>query len=94
MQKKMIAAIIIIILLLATIMAGQLLSEDNGIPRQNEIREQNEKYMATIDSLQKEIENLKAEKERLENDSLYKEYILRTRYGMSKKGEKVFQMVK
>ena len=46
-----------------------------------------------MDSLNALIEQYKKEIELLENDSLYKEGVLRSRYGMSRKGEKVFQLV-
>ena len=57
------------------------------------ILEPKRSYQEEIDSLQKVIDGYKHEIERIREDSLYKESILRTRYGMSRKDEKAFQLV-
>lgn len=93
MHKK-IYIVLIVILFLVTVMAIQLLFGQNSIPRQQQVKEEIAAYQAQIDSLQAVIESHTAEIERLKSDSLYKEEILRTRYGMSKKQEKVFLLVK
>lgn len=93
MLKKIYIFFAIVVILLALI-AARLLFGNNSIPRQRQVANEIATYQAQIDSLQKVIEQHKLEIERLQNDSLYKEEILRTRYGMSKKDEKVFQMVK
>ena len=66
----------------------------NSLKQQQKITENIARYEAQIDSLQHAIDSCNIEIERLKNDSLYKENLLRTRYGMSRKGERVFQMVK
>ena len=93
MHKKVYIAIIAVLFLLSIVVA-QLLFGKNSIPRQNQVKRDIAAYQAQIDSLEKLIEQQKKEIDMLQNDSLYKENILRTRYGMSRKGEKVFQMVK
>lgn len=90
--KLYIAIVAVIIFMLAT--ATQLLFGQHSIPRQHQVEKEISLYQAQVDSLQEIIEQHKAEIERLKKDSLYKENILRTRYGMSRKDEKVFQMVK
>jgi cell division protein FtsB len=94
MMHKRFYAILIAITLLIALMAMQLIFGQNSIPRQQQVKRNIALYQEQIDSLQKVIESHKLEIERLKNDSLHKEAILRTRYGMSKKDEKVFQMVK
>lgn len=93
MHKK-IYIVLIVILFLVVVMAIQLLFGQNSIPRQQQVKDEITAYQAQIESLQTVIESRSAEIERLKSDSLYKEEILRTRYGMSKKEEKVFQLVK
>jgi len=93
MHKKIYAVLIAIVILIA-IMAVQLIFGQNSIPRQQRVKEDIARYQDQIDSLQKVIENYKLEIERIKTDSLYKESILRTRYGMTTKDEKAFQLVK
>ena len=71
-----------------------LLFGKDSIPEQRRIVKEIELYQKEIDSLTKVIEQRDELIQKLKTDSLYKEEILRTRYGMSRKGEKVFQMVK
>ena len=92
MHKK-IYAILIAIALLFSIMVVQLVFGQNSIPRQQQVKENIARYQEQIDSIQKVIEEHKREIERLQTDSLYRESILRTRYGMSRKDEKVYQLV-
>jgi cell division protein FtsB len=93
MHKKIYIAIIAVLFLLFIVVA-QLMFGKNSIPRQNQVKKDIAMYQAQVDSLEALIEQYKKEIDLLQNDSLYKENILRTRYGMSRKGEKVFQMVK
>ena len=72
----------------------QLMFGKNSIPQQHRIAKEIELYQEQIDSLTKIIEERDELIEKLKTDSLYKEEILRTRYGMSREGEKVFQLVK
>ncbi|MBQ1824449.1 MAG: septum formation initiator family protein [Fibrobacter sp.] len=93
MHKKIYAVLIAIVILIA-IMAVQLIFGQNSIPRQQRVKEDIARYQDQIDSLQKVIEGYQNEIERIKTDSLYKESILRTRYGMTTKDEKAFQLVK
>ena len=72
----------------------QVLFGKNSIPEQRRISKEIEIYQKKIDSLNKVIENRNELINKLKTDSLYKEEILRTRYGMSRQDEKVFQLVK
>ena len=93
MHKKIYAVLIAIVILIA-IMAVQLIFGQHSIPRQQRVKEDIARYQDQIDSLQKVIEGYQNEIERIKTDSLYKESILRTRYGMTTKDEKAFQLVK
>lgn len=72
----------------------QVLFGKNSIPEQRRISKEIEIYQKKIDSLNKVIESRNELINKLKTDSLYKEEILRTRYGMSRQDEKVFQLVK
>jgi cell division protein FtsB len=93
MHKKIYIAILVVIFFVAIVVSQLLFSKGNVFEQQRLIL-QIENQQRQIDSLNVIIEERKMQIERLQNDSLYKEEILRTRYGMSRKGEKVFQMVK
>lgn len=71
----------------------QLMFGKNSLKQQRQVAKDIAVYQNTIDSLQKVIDQRNLVIEKLKNDSLYKEEILRTKYGMSQKGEKVFQIV-
>lgn len=92
MHKKKYIAIIAVLFLLSIVIT-ELLFGKNSIPRQKQVKQEIAMYQAKVDSLNALIEQYKKEIEMLENDSIYKEGILRSRYGMSRKGEKVFQLV-
>lgn len=81
-------------LLIAIFVALSLLSGKNNIRQQHQISREIESYEKTIDSLQKVIDDRNETIERLKHDSLYIEEQLRTKYGMSRPGERVFQYVK
>ncbi len=72
----------------------QVLFGKNSIPEQNRISNEIKHYQKQIDSLTKVLEARTELIQKLKTDSLYKEEILRTRYGMSRQDEKVFQLVK
>ena len=72
----------------------QVLFGKNSIPEQRKISKEIELYQKQIDSLNKVIESRNELINKLKTDSLYKEEILRTHYGMSREDEKVFQLVK
>ena len=71
-----------------------LLFGKDSIPEQRRIAREIELYQKQIDSLTKVIEQRDELIQKIKTDSLYKEEILRTRYGMSSEGEKAFQLVK
>lgn len=75
-------------------MVFQLLFGKNSIPEQRDLSKEIELYQAEIDSLNKVIAERNELIKKIKTDSLYKEELLRTRYGMSRKGEKVFQFVR
>ncbi|MFA6837208.1 MAG: septum formation initiator family protein [Fibrobacteraceae bacterium] len=66
---------------------------ENGFWNQYKLSRQISILKQESDSLKTEIEFREAEGKRLLNDSFYIESIARTRYGMSRPGEKVFQFV-
>jgi cell division protein FtsB len=83
---------ILSILIAIAVVALQMFFGKDSLGQQHKVAQDIEKYQAQIDSLQHAIDSCNLEIDRLKNDSLYKENLLRTRYGMSRKGEKVFQM--
>lgn len=91
--NKKIYIIFAIGLFVFAIMLFELFLGKNSLIRQNQITEEIAAYQAEIDSLKQVIETRNQEINRLQNDSMYKESILRTRYGMSREGEKVFQLI-
>ena len=94
MKKRFFWIILFTIVATIAIVISQLMFGKNSLKQQQKITENIARYEAQIDSLQHAIASCNIEIERLKNDSLYKENLLRTRYGMSRKGERVFQMVK
>lgn len=93
MHLRILIGIAVTIITLA-FMVFQLLFGKNSIPEQRSISADIERYQAQIDSLNNVIMQRNELIKKLKTDSLYKEEILRTRYGMSRKGEKVFQFVR
>lgn len=94
MKKRFFWIILFTIVATFAIVISQLMFGKNSLKQQQKITQDIAKYEAQIDSLQHAIDSCNNEIERLKKDSLYKENLLRTRYGMSRKGERVFQMVK
>ena len=94
MKKRFFWIILFTIVATIAIVISQLMFGKNSLKQQQKITQDIARYEAQIYSLQHAIDSCNIEIERLKNDSLYKENLLRTRYGMSRKGERVFQMVK
>ena len=92
MHKKKYIAIIAVLFLLSIVVA-ELLFGKNSIPRQKQVKQEIAMYQAKVDSLNALIEQYNKDIEMLEHDYINKYGILRSRYGMSRKGEKVFQLV-
>ena len=86
--------IVIATIIAFAFMVFHLLFGKDSFPEQRRIAREIELYQAEIDSLNKVIEERDKLIQKLKTDSLYKEEILRTRYGMSRENEKVFQLVK
>lgn len=85
-----------IILVVIGILAAFLLfmfEEKNSWTAQKELRQEIAILEAEKDSLNKELEARKETIRMLEEDSFYIEKIARTKYGMTKKGEKAFQFI-
>ena len=93
-KKRFFWIILFTIVATIAIVISQLMFGKNSLKQQKKITQDIARFEAQIDSLQHAIDSCNIEIERLKNDSLYKENLLRTRYGMSRKGERVFQMVK
>ena len=94
MKKRFFWIILFAIVVTIAIVVSQLMFGKNSLKQQQKVKHDIAMYEAQIDSLKHAIDSCNVEIERLKNDSLYKEDLLRTRYGMSRKGERVFQMVK
>ncbi|PWJ64583.1 cell division protein FtsB [Fibrobacter sp. UWB15] len=93
-KKRFFWIILFTIVATIAIVISQLMFGKNSLKQQQKVTQDIAKYEAQIDSLKYAIDSCNIEIERLKNDSLYKENLLRTRFGMSRKGERVFQMVK
>jgi len=92
-KKRFFWIILFTIVATFAIVISQLMFGKNSLKQQQRIMQDIEMYQAQIDSLQHAIDSCYIEIGRLKKDSLYKEELLRTRYGMSRKGERVFQLV-
>ncbi|WP_407457325.1 FtsB family cell division protein [Fibrobacter sp.] len=93
-MSKGLLLFILVILIAAAVVIMPIFFGKDSLNQQHKVSLDIEKYQAQIESLHHAIDSCNLEIERLRNDSLYKENLLRTRYGMSRKGEHVFQMVK
>ena len=93
MHKRIYIAVIAFMFLIGILVLQLFFGKGNMFEQRN-VAQQIAEYEFKVDSLKQIIQKDSIEIERLLNDSLYKEEILRTRYGMSREGEKVFQMVK
>ncbi|SHL39756.1 cell division protein FtsB [Fibrobacter sp. UWT2] len=94
MNKRFFWVILLVVALTIAAVISQLMFGKNSIKQQQKVTHDIKMYEMQIDSLKHAIDSCNVEIERLKKDSLYKENLLRTRYGMSRKGERVFQMVK
>ena len=94
MNKRFFWIILLVAALTVAVVVSQLMFGKNSLKQQQKVAHDIKMYEMQIDSLKHAIDSCNIEIERLKKDSLYKEDLLRTRYGMSRKGERVFQMVK
>ena len=83
----------LVLLIAAAVVIMPIFFGKDSLNQQHKVALDIEKYQAQIESLHRAIDSCNLEIERLKTDSLYKENLLRTRYGMSRNGEKVFQKV-
>ena len=72
----------------------QLLFEKNGLLGQYRLYNQIQNLEQEIDSLKMELQKQQEENQRLKTDSFYLEYLVRTKYGMSKADELPIQFIK
>lgn len=79
--------------LLVLYLLGKLFLGNNGLLRQIRIQKENAEIELSIDSLEQVLQQKKEERKRLLQDSLYMEQTARTRFGMSRPGETVFQFL-
>lgn len=91
--NKKICIFVVILLLLLLFTLFELFFGRDSIIRQKQLSAEILTYQKEIDSLNKVLQERNKEIDRLTSDSLYKESILRTRYGMSREEEKVFQLI-
>ena len=85
-QKIVLQIVIVLLLVFVATSLWAFTFGENGLWKQH-------KLQVEIDSLKNELEHRKNEEERLLKDSFYIESIARTKYGMSKKGEAVYQFI-
>jgi cell division protein FtsB len=71
----------------------QIFYGKTGLLRQFQLSNQNKELQVKIDSLKVVLEKKNAEIKLLHSDSAYLEHMARTRLGMSKDDEKVFQFI-
>lgn len=88
--KNIIISIAIIIVML---IGFELFSGKSSVLNHHRLSEDNKQLQTTIDSLKTVLKNKTSQIKMLKNDSNYMEYIIRTRLGMSKEGEQVFQFI-
>lgn len=90
MAKIIIRSLLALLLLY---LLGKLFLGQNGLIRQFRIQRENTEIELSIDSLESVLEQKKKEHQRLLHDTLYIEELARTRFGMSRPGETVFQFL-
>lgn len=71
----------------------QLLFEKNGLLGQYRLYNQIQTLEQEIDSLKMELQKQQEENHRLKTDSFYLEFLVRTKYGMSKANELPIQFI-
>ncbi|HOG68192.1 MAG TPA: septum formation initiator family protein [Fibrobacteraceae bacterium] len=74
-------------------MISQLIFGKNGLLGQHRLYNHIQSLEIEIDSLKVELQKQQDENKRLKTDSFYLEYLVRTRYGMSKKDELPIQFI-
>jgi cell division protein FtsB len=85
--------ILIIIIFVIAIGTYSVVFRSKGILDQITLSNQLETLKLEIDSLKRELKSNRERVKKTKNDSLYMETIVRTKLGMSRKGEKVFRFI-
>jgi cell division protein FtsB len=84
----LLAAAVIVVAVLAIMTLG-----DRGFLDVYRLHKEDKNRSLEIAAARSEIDSLKAEIERLKNDTTYIERVARERLGMARKGEKIFKFV-
>ena len=92
-QKIVLQIVILLLLVFVATSLWAFTFGENALWKQHTLQVQIDRMELEIDSLKNELEHRKNEEERLLKDSFYIESIARTKYGMSKKGEAVYQFI-
>ncbi len=79
---------ILFIIVISTFAAFLLIKE---ISQKNYLKEENNKLLSKIKSLELQNKNYKRKIHLIQNDAKFKEKILREEFGMIKEGEKIFK---
>jgi|GEM_PF-876699 len=82
-----------LLFLLVLYLVGKLFLENNGLLKQFQIQRKNTEVEQSIDALEQVLQQKKEERSRLLRDTLYLEQLARTKYGMSRRGEIIFQFL-
>jgi cell division protein FtsB len=85
--------ILIIIIFVIAIGTYSVVFRSKGILAQITLSNQLEKLKLEIDSLKRELQSNRERVKKTKNDSLYMETLVRTKLGMSRKGEKIFRFI-
>ena len=85
--------IVTIIIFVIAIGSYSIIFRPKGILDQITLSNQIKSLKIEIDSLKNELHSTQEQVKKLKNDSLYMETIVRTKLGMSRKGEKVFRFI-
>jgi len=82
-------AIVMVAILMAVY--SFVFSEKDSVKASDALKKEIAELTEQRDSLQKELNDREAIIQKLQDDSIYIEKIARTKFGMTKKGEKAFQ---
>ena len=82
-----------LLILLVLYLLGKLFLDHNGLLKQFQVQRMNTDEELSIDSLEYILQQKKEERSRLLRDTLYIEQLARTKFGMSRPGEIIFQFL-
>lgn len=92
MKTRTLFIILVIIGILAAFLSFTF-GEKNSWNAQKELKQEISVLRAQKDSLQKELDIRQKRIQKLQEDSIYIENIARTKFGMTRKGEKAFLFI-